>query len=327
MQYMNLGRSGLKVSRICLGTMTFGTNQWRPWVLNEPECRHFFERAWTCGVTFFDTADVYSEGASEEITGRALKRLGAPRDRYVVATKVGMPMGKLANQKGLSRKRIIQSCEDSLRRLDVDYIDLYQIHRYDPETPIEETLSALDDLVRAGKILYIGASSMYAWQFIKMLYTADRIGAKRFVSMQNHYNLIYREEEREMLPLCRDQGVAVNPWSPLARGFLTGLRRKEDFGDSQRAKTDDFAKDRYFQDNDFEVVEALTALAAERGDATPAELAYAWLANKPGVCSIAIGPTKIDQIDSSCRALDVKLSAPEMQRLEAPYKTHAVAGH
>jgi 1-deoxyxylulose-5-phosphate synthase len=327
MNYVNLGKSGLKVSRICLGTMTFGTNQWRPWVLNEPECRHFFQRAWDQGITFFDTADVYSEGASEEITGRALKHLGVTRDRFVLATKVGMPMGKLANQKGLSRKRILQSCDDSLRRLGVDYIDLYQIHRWDGETPIEETLRALDDLVRAGKVVYLGASSMYAWQFAKMLFAADEIGARRFVSMQNHYNLIYREEEREMIPLCRDQGVAVNPWSPLARGFLTGLRRKQDFGDSQRAKTDDFAKDRYFQDNDFQVVENLVALSQRRGDATPAELAYAWLMHKAGVCSVAIGPTKVEQIDSSCGAVDLKLSAEELQFLEARYQTHAIAGH
>jgi aryl-alcohol dehydrogenase (NADP+) len=327
MKYVNLGRSGLKVSRICLGTMTFGTNQWRPWVLNEPECRHFFQRAWDLGINFFDTADVYSEGASEEITGRALKHLGAPRDRYVLATKVGMPMGKQVNQKGLSRKRIIQSCEASLRRLDVDYIDLYQIHRFDPDTPIEETLLALDDLVRAGKVVYIGASSMYAWQFAKMLFKADEIGARRFVSMQNHYNLIYREEEREMIPLCLNQGVAVNPWSPLARGFLTGLRRKEDFGDSPRAKTDEFAKERYFQDNDFEVVENLVSLASQRGDATPAELAYAWLFHKPGVCSVAIGPTKIEQIDSSCQTLDIQLSAEDMAFLETRYRTHEISGH
>jgi aryl-alcohol dehydrogenase (NADP+) len=327
MQYINLGRSGLKVSRMCLGTMAFGVSEWRPWVLDEPECKHFFHHAFDLGINFFDSADVYSMGVSEEITGRALKKLGQPRDRYIVATKVGMSMNKGPNTNGLSRQRIVKCCEDSLSRLQLDYIDLYQIHRYDPETPVDEIMRALDDLIRAGKVLYIGASSMYAWQLAKLLYTADRIDVTRFVSIQNHYNLIYREEEREVVPFCIDQGLAVNPWSPLARGFLTGTRRKDDYGDSQRAKTDEFAHARYFQDNDFEIVENLVALSKSRGDATPAELAYAWLLHKPGVCSITLGPTKAGQIDSSCKALDLKLTAGEIEFLEERYIPHQISGH
>ena len=241
MEYVRLGSAGLKVSRICLGTMTYGSKQWREWVLEEEESRPFIRRALELGINFFDTADMYSLGASEEILGRALRDFGPPRDRVVIATKVFSPMGDDPNQRGLSRKHIMHSIDDSLRRLGTDYVDLYQIHRFDPETPIEETLEALDDVVKAGKALYIGASSMFAWQFAKMLYTADEMGLTRFVTMQNHYNLIYREEEREMLPLCREEGIGVIPWSPLARGFVTGNRRREDCGDTVRAKTDEYA--------------------------------------------------------------------------------------
>src|SRR5437016_300143 len=247
MEYVNLGSSGLKVSRLCLGTMTYGSRKWREWVLEETESRPFIRQAIEAGITFFDTADMYSLGASEEILGRALKEFGPPRERLVIATKVFNPMGDDPNQRGLSRKHIFHAVEDSLRRLGTDYIDLYQIHRFDYQTPIEETIQALHDVVKAGKALYIGASSMFAWQFAKMLYTADRLGLTRFVAMQNHYNLIYREEEREMIPLCREEGIGLIPWSPLARGFLAGNRRKEDFGETLRAKTDEYGQKLYYQ--------------------------------------------------------------------------------
>src|ERR1700736_3739179 len=241
MEYVRLGTTGLKVSRICLGTMTYGSKKWREWVLEEAESRPFIKRAVELGINFFDTADMYSLGVSEEIVGRALKDF-AERDRVVIATKVFNPMGEDPNQKGLSRKHIMHAIDDSLRRLQTDYIDLYQIHRFDYETPIEETMEALDDVVKMGKARYIGASSMFAWQFAKMLLRADERGLTRFVTMQNHYNLVYREEEREMTPLCRDEGVGLIPWSPLARGFLAGNRRREDHGDTSRARTDDFAQ-------------------------------------------------------------------------------------
>ncbi|MGH8335733.1 MAG: aldo/keto reductase, partial [Gammaproteobacteria bacterium] len=265
MEYTNLGSTGLKVSRICLGAMTYGSKRWREWVLEEAESRPFIQRALELGINFFDTADMYSLGASEEILGRALKEFGSSRDRLVIATKVFNPMGDDPNQRGLSRKHIHHSIDDSLRRLGTDYIDLYQIHRFDYHTPIEETLEALDDVVRAGKALYIGASSMYAWRFAKMLYTADARGLKRFVTMQNHYNLVYREEEREMIPLCRDEGIGLLPWSPLARGFLAGNRRPGDFGETLRAKTDDFAHKLYYQPSDFTVVERVGEVAKRRG--------------------------------------------------------------
>src|SRR6195256_4297829 len=235
MQYVNLGSTGLKVSRICLGTMTYGSSKWRPWVLDEKASRPLIKQALEGGINFFDTADMYSLGASEEVLGRALKDFGPTRDKIVIATKVYYPVGDEPNQRGLSRKHIMHAIDDSLRRLGTDYVDLYQIHRFDPETPIEETIEALHDVVHAGKALYLGASSMAAWQFAKMLYTADANGWTRFVTMQNHYNLIYREEEREMIPLCREEGIGVLPWSPLARGFLAGNRRPEDFGDTIRA--------------------------------------------------------------------------------------------
>ena len=242
MQYGNLGSTGLKVSRICLGTMTYGSKKWREWVLEEAESRPFIQRALEAGINFFDTADMYSVGASEEILGRALKDFGPSRDKVVIATKVFNPMGDDPNQRGLSRKHIMHAIDDSLRRLGTDYVDLYQIHRFDYSTPIEETLEALNDVVRAGKVLYIGASSMHAWQFQRMLHVSDERGLARFVTMQNHYNLVYREEEREMIPLCRAEGIGLIPWSPLARGFLAGNRSKQDFGETVRAKTDDYAK-------------------------------------------------------------------------------------
>ncbi len=259
MQYVNLGSAGLKVSRICLGAMTYGSKQWREWVLEEEESRPFIQRAIELGINFFDTADMYSRGVSEEILGRALKDFGPPRDRLVIATKVFSPMGDDPNLRGLSRKHILHSIDDSLRRLGVDYVDLYQIHRFDHHTPIVETLEALDQVVRSGKARYIGASSMFALQFAKMLYTADQRGLARFVAMQNHYNLIYREEEREMIPLCREEGIGLIPWSPLARGFLMGNRRKEDFGETVRSRTDEYAQRMYYQDSDFAVVDRLSA--------------------------------------------------------------------
>ena len=242
MDYLNLGRTGLKVSRLCLGAMTYGSKQWRSWVLDEEESRPFLRRALELGINFIDTADMYSLGVSEEIVGRAIRDFGPGRDRVVIATKVFNPMGDDPNQCGLSRKHILHSIDDSLRRLGTDYVDLYQIHRFDYATPIEETLAALDDIVRAGKARYLGASAMFAWQFAKMLYTADRLGLTRFVSMQNHYNVVYREEEREMLPLCREEGIGVIPFSPLARGFVAGNRRSEDADETERGKTDELQK-------------------------------------------------------------------------------------
>src|SRR5579871_2402410 len=260
MEYTNLGSTGTKVSRICLGCMTYGTKKWRQWVLEEDESRPFFKQALDAGINFFDTADMYSLGVSEEITGRALKDF-AKRDDVVIATKVFNPMSDAPNDKGLSRKHIMSSIDASLKRLGTDYVDLYQIHRFDYETPIEEALVALNDLVRSGKVRYIGASSMFAWQFMKMLMTADKLGLTRFVTMQNYYNLVYREEEREMIPLCRSEGIGVIPFSPMARGFVVGNRRKEDYGETVRAKTDEFSRRQYYRPEDFAIVERVTEIA------------------------------------------------------------------
>ena len=326
MQYVNLGTTGLKVSRICLGCMTYGSAKWRDWVLDYDRSKPFITRAWELGINFYDTADVYSLGESEVVLGRALKELAIPRDRVVVATKVFSVMGDDPNQRGLSRKHIMHAIDDSLRRLQLDYVDLYQIHRFDNHTPIEETLDALTDVVKAGKALYIGASSMYAWQFAKMLYTAELQGYARFVTMQNHYNLVYREEEREMNPLCRDQSVGLIPWSPLARGFLMGNRRKEDKGDTTRAKTDDFAHRLYYQDSDFAVVERVTAVAKRR-DASNAQIALAWLLHQPGVTAPIIGASKMHHLEDAVKALEVKLSDEELKTLTEPYQPHPVLGH
>src|SRR5205807_2614147 len=280
----------LKVSRICLGTMTYGSSKWRPWVLDEPESRPFIKRALDHGINFFDTADMYSRGMSEKVLGRALKDF-VQRDQVVIATKAFYPMGEGPNDRGLSRKHLLDAIDASLQRLGVDHVDLYQIHRFDPQTSIEETLQALHDIVKAGKARYIGASSMDAWQFAKMLYVADAHGWTRFVSMQNHYNLIYREEEREMLPLCRAEGIGVIPWSPLARGFLAGNRTQTDRGDTVRAKTDEFAHQMYYTDADFAVADCAATVAQRRG-VSPAQIALAWLLAKPGVTAPIVGASK-----------------------------------
>jgi aryl-alcohol dehydrogenase (NADP+) len=325
MEFVNLGSTGLKVSRICLGMMTYGTPAWRPWILDEETGRPFIRRAVEAGINFFDTADMYSRGVSEEITGRALADF-ARRDEVVIATKVYFPLNDGPNQGGLSRKHIMEAVEDSLRRLGTDYIDLYQIHRWDYDTPIEETLAALHDLVRAGKVRYIGASSMHAWQFAKSLYLADLKGWTRFVSMQNHYNLVYREEEREMMPLCQAEGVAVIPWSPLARGFLAGNRSRTGGDQTPRAQSDGFAKDMYYQEADFAVVDRVVALAEGHG-VSPAQIALAWLLHKPGVTSPIIGASKMSHLEEAIAAVEIKLSDEELAQLEAPYVPHPVLGH
>jgi aryl-alcohol dehydrogenase (NADP+) len=327
MQYVNLGKSGLQVSRICLGMMSYGTPEWREWVLDEEAGRPMIQKAVELGITFFDTANMYSMGVSEEITGRALKDF-AKRDEVVIATKVYFPYNDTPNMGGLSRKHIMLAVEDSLRRLGTEYIDLYQIHRYDYDTPIEETLEALHDLVKSGKVRYIGASSMFAYQLARSLYLADLRGWTRFISMQNHYNLVYREEEREMNPLCLEEGVGLIPWSPLARGFLAGNRSKDKArgGDTTRAKTDDYAQRMYYRQGDFEVVERAEALAKEHGVET-AQIALAWLLHKPNVAAPIIGATKMRHLEQAVAALDIELSREEIESLEEPYQPHPVLGH
>jgi 1-deoxyxylulose-5-phosphate synthase len=325
MEYVRFGSTGLKVSRLCLGTMTYGTPAWRPWVLDEGQSRPFIKRAVESGINFFDTADMYSRGVSEEVVGRALNDF-TTRDQVILATKVFYPMGDGPNDRGLSRKHIFDAIDRSLRRLGTDYVDLYQIHRLDADTPIEEILQALHDVVKAGKVRYLGASSMPAWRFEKMLRVADARGWTPFVSMQNHYNLVYREEEREMMPLCREEGIAVIPWSPLARGFLAGNRRAADRGDTLRAKTDDFAHKLYYTDSDFTIAERVSALAARRG-LKPAQIALAWLLAQPGVTAPIVGASKLDHLDDAVAALDVRLDADERRFLEELYQPHPVLGH
>ena len=326
MQYAKLGRTGLSVSRICLGCMSYGDKKWRDWVLTVEEARQHFAEALEAGINFFDTANVYSVGVSEEITGRWLSEM-ANRDELVVATKVYGPMSSGQNRGGLSRKAILQSCDASLKRLRMDYIDLYQIHRFDFTVPLEETLEALDSLVRAGKVRYLGASSMAAWQFAKALFLQQEHGWHRFVSMQNHYNLVYREEEREMNPLCIDQGVGLIPWSPLARGFLAGNRSAADKGgETVRAKSDEFAKDMYFRESDFEVLGAVEKIARQRG-VTPSQVACAWILQAPGVSAPIVGATKLKHLKESMDAVSIKLSAEEVSELEKPYTPHPILGH
>jgi aryl-alcohol dehydrogenase (NADP+) len=324
MEYVNLGSTGLKVSRICLGCMTYGSRKWREWVLDEPESRPLIRQAIEAGINFFDTADMYSVGVSEEILGRALKEFGPPRDRLVIATKVFNPMGDDPNQRGLSRKHIFHAIDDSLRRLQTDYVDLYQIHRYDPTTPMEETLGALADVVRAGKALYVGASSMWAWQLAKMLSLAGKRGWPRFVTMQNHYNLLYREEEREMIPLCRAEGLGLIPWSPLARGQLA---RQPQAG-TVRSNTDEYAKSLYggTAAADDKVIARVQTMAAAKG-VPPARIALAWLLHKPAVTAPIVGASKPRHIEDAVGALSIKLTAEEIKTLEEPYVPHAVAGH
>ncbi len=325
MQYSLLGDSGLVVSRIALGCMSFGSRQWRPWMLEEGEAKPFFRRAVELGINFFDTADVYSLGVSEEITGKWVREF-AVRDEAVVATKVKMRMGPGPNRGGLSRKHIVQSCEASLKRLGVERIDLYQIHRADPATPVEETLAALDHLVHQGKVLYLGASSMYAWQLMKMLSVSERRGWARFVSMQNHYNLVYREEEREMMPLCAEEGLGVIPWSPLARGLLTGKRARGRHEASVRDEHDaSMADELYDHESDWDVVEATLRVASRRG-VEPVQVALAWLLSRPAVVAPVVGFTRVEQMDAVAGAVDVVLTEGECAELEAPYRPHAVRG-
>jgi len=326
MQYVNLGTTGLKVSKICLGTMTFGSPAWRDWVMGEADSLPFIKRALDHGINFFDTADMYSVGESEVVLGNSLQKLGVKRDQVVIATKVHNPMGDDPNQRGQSRKHIRHAIDDSLRRLKVDYVDLYQIHRFDHHTPIEESLDALDGLVRAGKVLYLGASSMYAWQFAKLLYTADRLGLHRFVTMQNHYNLVYREEEREMNPLCEAEGVGLIPWSPLARGFLTKNRPKGSAGATVRGKSDNFAQSMYKEEADYAVLDQVSAIAAERG-VSNAEVALSWLLHQRPVASPIVGASKLEHIDAAVKAVDLKLSKEDLSRLNKPYIPHPVLGH
>ncbi len=325
MDYVRLGTTGLKVSRLCLGTMTYGTPSWRPWVLDEAAGRPFIARALEHGINFFDTADMYSLGASEEVLGRALRDM-APRHEVVVATKVFYPVTGHPNGRGLSRKHIMEAIDGSLRRLGMDFVDLYQIHRFDPDTPIEETLEALHDVVKAGKARYIGASSMFAWQFAKMLYTQRLRGWTRFVSMQNHYNLIYREEEREMLPLCREEGIGVVPWSPLARGFLAGNRRRGRLDATARERTDTFGQELYYAEDDYVVAERVVEVAARLG-VLPIQVALAWVLSRPGVTAPIVGASRLEQLDQLVAALDVTLTDDDVRALEEPYRPHGVRGH
>ena len=335
MQFTRFGSTGITISRICLGCMSYGgapVPAWslgtKGWHVSKEDAREHFQLALDSGINFFDTADVYSAGQSEEITGLYLRDM-ASRDDIVVATKVHGIMGAGPNKRGLSLKHIIEGCEASLRRLGMDYVDLYQIHRWDANTPIDETLDALDSLVRAGKVRYLGASSMAAWQLSKALYTSKERGWQRFVSMQDHYNLVYREEEREMIPLCIDQGLAVIPWSPLARGFLTGTRKRgsgEKTGDTARATNDTFAQDMYYAEDDFVIADTVAAVAKQRG-VTPAQVALAWILQAPGVTAPIVGATKPQHLKDLIAAVDLKLSPEEVAALEKPYKPHRILGH
>jgi aryl-alcohol dehydrogenase-like predicted oxidoreductase len=325
MEYVRLGTSGLKISRICLGMMSYGDRSSRAWHLDEEAAEPIVRRAVEAGVIFFDTADMYSGGASEEITGRLLARLFARRDDYVLATKVYYPTGPGPNDGGLSRKHVMAAIDASLRRLGTDHVDLYQVHRWDAQTPIEETMGALHEVVRAGKARYIGASAMFAWQLAKAQFTAERRGLTRFVSMQDHYNLVYREEEREMIPFCLDQGIGVVPYSPLARGLLAGNRERGGGERSVRAGSDPVLAAHY-DDADSDVVDAVRAVATERG-LPPAQIALAWLLGRPAVSATVVGATKVGHVDDAVAALGVALSDEEVARLQAPYRPHPVIGH
>jgi aryl-alcohol dehydrogenase (NADP+) len=322
MEQIRLGQTGLKVSRICLGTMTYGDPKWRDWVLTEEVSRPFIKRALEAGINFFDTADIYSNGVSEEVVGRALKDFAAKREDYVLATKVFFPVD--GRHGGLSRKHIMHAIDDSLRRLGTDYVDLYQIHRFDHHTPIEETIEALHDVVKAGKVRYIGASSMHAWQFAKYLATADKMGMTKFVSMQNFYNLVYREEERDMLPLCRDAGVGVIPWSPLARGFLGRSYAHALDKQSTRAKSDNIL-DMPFDDNDLETLRRVEETAGKYGK-NNAQIAIAWQLAK-GITAPIVGASKMSHLEDAVMAAEIKLTAEDVAYLDAPYKAKPIAGN
>jgi 1-deoxyxylulose-5-phosphate synthase len=324
MEQVRLGASGLHVSRVCLGMMTYGSSAWRPWVLDEDKAAPIVRAAVDAGITFFDTADIYSDGASEVVTGKLLRPL-LSRDELVVATKLFNQMTPGPNGRGLSRKHVLSAIDASLTRLGMDYVDLYQIHRFDPDTPVEETMEALHDVVRAGKARYLGASSMFAWQFAKMQHTAERHGWTPFVSMQNHYNLVYREEEREMIPLCHDQGIGLMPWSPLARGMLAGKRARSGERRSVRAETDAFQDELYDRPEDFDVVEAVERLASAR-NVPPAQIALAWLLHKPAVVPIA-GASRESHVADAGAAAELSLSADEIASLERPYRPNSVRGH
>ena len=325
MKTVRLGATGLEVSRISLGCMTYGDPKWRSWILEEDASRAHFRKALDLGINFFDTADMYSKGVSEEVTGKLLREM-ANREDYVLASKVYFPVAKGPNRGGLSRKHILAACDASLQRLGLDYIDLYQIHRFDHETPIEETIEALDSLVTAGKVRYLGASSMAAWEFATMLFTADSMGTSRFVSMQNHLNLVYREEEREMVPLCLDQGVGLIPWSPLARGFLAGNRTRTRRDPTPRAKDDAYADRLYYEETDFKVLDTLLEVSTRLGE-KPAKVALAWLLSVPGVDAAIVGTTRIDQMEELAAAVDLTLDEETIAALEAPYIPHPVLGH
>ncbi|TBW49093.1 aldo/keto reductase [Marinobacter halodurans] len=326
MEYRRLGSTGMKVSPLCLGTMTYGTPEWRDWVLDQRASRPFIKKALDAGINFFDTADMYSLGESERVVGKALLDY-ARRDQFVLATKVCSPMGDGPNDRGLSRKHIMEAIDASLERLGMDYVDLYQIHRWDYDTPIEETMEALHDVVKAGKVRYIGASSMFAWQFAKAQHVAERNGWTRFVTMQPMYNLVYREEEREMFPLCADQGVGVIPWSPLARGVLAGKTTQGEGGESTRARTDEMTRKWHLGgDIDVPVIDALRSVAEQRG-LPMAQIALAWVAANPVVSAPIVGASKEKHLDDAIAALDITLSDEEKTILESPYVPHAVAGH
>ena len=324
MEYTRFGNTGMMVSRLCLGTMTYGkpTERW-PWALNEEQSRPFIKKALELGFNFFDTADVYAAGASEEVVGKALRDF-AKRDEIVLATKVFNAMGPSPNDKGLSRKHIMSAIDASLKRLGTDYVDLYQTHRWDYNTPIEETMEALHDVVKAGKARYIGASSMYSWQFAKALYTADLHGWTRFVSMQPHYNLLYREEEREMIPFCEDQKIAVIPWSPLARGLLSGKRTKEG-NETERSKTDPFGKSMYGKDTDFDIIQRLGEIAGRKG-LPDVQVALAWILGKPGITAPIIGASKPGHLEDAVASLSVQLTEEEIKKLEELYQPHPILG-
>ena len=325
MKTVRLGTTGLEVSRLTLGCMTYGDPNWRSWILDEEASRAHFRKALDLGINFFDTANMYSKGVSEEITGKMLREL-AHREDYVLASKVYFPVAKGPNRGGLSRKHIVAACDASLKRLGLDYIDLYQIHRFDQETPVEETIEALDSLVKAGKVRYLGASSMAAWEFATMLFTADAMDASRFVSMQNHLNLVYREEEREMVPLCLDQGIGMIPWSPLARGFLAGNRTRTSRDATPRARDDSYADRLYYEEADFEVLDNLIEVSARLGE-KPAKVALAWLLSVPGVDSAIVGTTRVEQLEELAAAVDLTLDEETIAALEAPYIPHPVLGH